>query len=91
MHTVPPYSPAVLCCVLLQVSEHLLVKYSCLLSLPVLRLLLKPGQLLISGGSVSRNIRAMAAHHSQWVWWVAGTIACKEVQAGLLPRLSNAP
>eukprot|EP00775_Hariotina_reticulata_P002590 gene2590-2892_t len=51
------------------VSEHLVVKYSGLCSLRLLGLRLKQGQLLILGGNASLSLRAMAAHHSQWVWY----------------------
>lgn len=51
------------------VSEALLVKYSCLLALPLLARLRGAGQLVLRGGALHQSLRAMAAHHSQWVWY----------------------
>lgn len=50
------------------VSEQLYVKYSCLLAMPIITALARPNQWLVRGGNVRCSIRAMAAHHSQWVW-----------------------
>jgi len=50
------------------VTELLAAKYSCLLAIPLMAALKRPGQVLVCGGSLSRSIKAMAAHHSQWVW-----------------------
>lgn len=50
------------------VSELLLVKFSCLLALPAIFGLKKPSQVVVLGGHVGTSLKAMAAHHSQWVW-----------------------
>jgi hypothetical protein len=54
--------------VVVQVSECLLHKYSCVLSVLLAALLLQPGKVLVVGGKVAASVRAMAAHKSQWVW-----------------------
>lgn len=64
------------------VSEALLVKYSCLLALPLLAGLRGSAQMVLRGGSLQQSLRAMAAHHSQWVWCVTlATLHTQEVLA----------
>jgi hypothetical protein len=50
------------------VSESLLIKYSCLMALPLVAALRQAGQVVLRGGSLITSLRAMAAHNSQWVW-----------------------
>lgn len=49
-------------------SECMVVKFSGPLARRWARTLHKPRQLVVPGGSLLASMRAMAAHHSQWVW-----------------------
>lgn len=52
----------------MQVSELLLRKYTSLLDIALSYLLRQQHQIVLVNKNVSRGVRAMQAHQSQWVW-----------------------